>query len=140
MSLCDAAVTTRKAQGDNGLLDMLRRNHLRTEDVGDVSSFRWRADGASPRAINLQYAVRGARETAEKTRCALSSGARILILGGDCTIDSERFRERCKFLRTLVWSISILTWICIHHKQPQTAPWIGWESGTCSELTAPRET
>jgi arginase len=70
-----------------GLLDMLRRNHVRVEDAGDVSSFRWRPDRASPRAMNLEYAVRAARETAEKTRSALSSGARTLILGGDCTVE-----------------------------------------------------
>jgi arginase len=70
-----------------GLLHMLHRNHLKAEDVGDVSSFRWRADRVSPRAMNLEYTVRAARETAEKTRCALSSGARILILGGDCTVE-----------------------------------------------------
>jgi len=37
--------------------------------------------------MNLEYTVRAARETAEKTRSALSSGARALILGGDCTIE-----------------------------------------------------
>jgi arginase len=37
--------------------------------------------------MNLEYTVRAARETAEKTRGALSSGAKTLILGGDCTIE-----------------------------------------------------
>jgi arginase len=70
-----------------GLLDMLHRNRIRVEDAGDVSSFRWRADKAFPRAMNVEYAARVARETAVKTRSALSSRARALILGGDCTVE-----------------------------------------------------
>lgn len=56
-----------------GLLEMLHRNHLRTEDVGDVSSFRWRPDRVSPRAMNLEYTVRAARETTAQTCRAFSS-------------------------------------------------------------------
>jgi len=70
-----------------GLMDMLHQNNLRTEDIGDVSSFRWRPDRVSPRAMNLEHVVRAARETAEKMRFALASGARTLILGGDCTVE-----------------------------------------------------
>jgi arginase len=70
-----------------GLLDMLHRNDVRTEDLGDVSSFRWCPDRVSPRAMNVEPAVRVAREVAEKTRPALSSGAKTLILGGDCSIE-----------------------------------------------------
>jgi arginase len=70
-----------------GLFDMLHRHKLKAEDDGDVSSFRWRPDRESPRAMNLGYAVEAARQTAEKTRCAIASGARTLTLGGDCTIE-----------------------------------------------------
>jgi arginase len=72
---------------DVGLFDMLHRHKLRVEDLGDVSSFRWRPDKASPRAMNLEYAIEAARQTAEETRRALASGARTLTLGGDCTIE-----------------------------------------------------
>jgi arginase len=70
-----------------GLLAMLQRNDVRAEDAGDVSSFRWRPDPMTPRAMNHEYTVKVAREVAEKTRRALSSGNKALILGGDCTIE-----------------------------------------------------
>ncbi len=70
-----------------GLLDMLREKGVAVDDYGDTSDFRWRADDMKPRAMNLENAIKVARETAEKTSRALAGDRVALILGGDCTVE-----------------------------------------------------
>jgi arginase len=54
-------------------------------DAGDVEAFRWAPDPARPRAANLTTVADRARQVA-----ALVAGGgdgRVLVLGGDCTIE-----------------------------------------------------
>jgi arginase len=49
--------------------------------------FRWRPDRVRPLAMNLDAVRDTATEVAGKVARALGSGARALVLGGDCTVE-----------------------------------------------------
>ena len=70
-----------------GLLTELRRLGVQVEDAGDVPGFRWQADPAHPRAMNVAPAARVARGVAQQVQAALDNNQRVLVLGGDCTIE-----------------------------------------------------
>lgn len=70
-----------------GLVDKMRALAVMVEDRGDVPGFRWRADPASPRAMNVAAAARVARATAIHVAAAMARGSKALVLGGDCTIE-----------------------------------------------------
>ena len=69
-----------------GLLPALRAAGLTVEDAGDVEHFRWRPDPERPRAANAPAVADRARQVAERAGAALAGGARVLVLGGDCTV------------------------------------------------------
>jgi arginase len=70
-----------------GLIEKLRALALVVEDRGDVAGFRWQADRASPRAMNVEAAARVARATAVHVAAAMARGSKALVLGGDCSIE-----------------------------------------------------
>lgn len=70
-----------------GLLDLLSAAGIPIDDHGDVPGFRWRADKVNPRAMNADAAAAVARATAEHVASALATGSRVLVLGGDCTVE-----------------------------------------------------
>lgn len=70
-----------------GLVDRLRGRGIRCDDRGDVEGFRWRADRASPRAMNLGAAASVACATADRVSAAMSQRCPVLVLGGDCTVE-----------------------------------------------------
>lgn len=70
-----------------GLLEYLSAAGITVDDRGDVSGFRWRADKTNPRAMNASIAATVAKATAERVATALATGAAVLVLGGDCTVE-----------------------------------------------------
>jgi arginase len=70
-----------------GLIDLLDGHGVAIEDYGDVPGFRWRADKDCPRAMNAQIVASVARETSTAVHGALARDRRVLVLGGDCTIE-----------------------------------------------------
>jgi arginase len=70
-----------------GLLDLLSAGGITVYDAGDISGFRWRADKANPRAMNVNAAASVAKATAERVTSALAPDAAVLVLGGDCTVE-----------------------------------------------------
>jgi arginase len=70
-----------------GLLESLREAGVTAEDRGDVRGFRWRADRANPRAMNVDAVARIAKATANRVAAALAEGMAVLVLGGDCTVE-----------------------------------------------------
>jgi arginase len=70
-----------------GLIDQIQRRGIKVVDRGDVAGFRWRADSASPRAMNVEAAAKVARATPEHVAAALAEGSPMLVLGGDCTVE-----------------------------------------------------
>ena len=70
-----------------GLLDLLSERGIPVDDHGDVPGFRWRADKANPRAMNLGTVASVAKASADRIAAALASDAAVLVLGGDCTVE-----------------------------------------------------
>lgn len=70
-----------------GLIDLLRATGWSVDDLGDVPGFRWQVDRQQPRAMNAQAVARTARAVAERATPAFAAGSRLLVLGGDCTVE-----------------------------------------------------
>jgi arginase len=70
-----------------GLLGYLNARGITVDDRGDVPGFRWQVDRANPRAMNADVAATVAKATADRVATALSEGAAVLVLGGDCTVE-----------------------------------------------------
>jgi arginase len=70
-----------------GFPEMLRQRGIELHDRGDVAGFRWRPDRAHPRAMNASAVARVARETSNPVAAALAAGDKVLVIGGDCTVE-----------------------------------------------------
>lgn len=70
-----------------GLPKMLSAAGVTVEDCGDVRGFRWRADKANPRAMNVEAVSTVVHSVADHVASAMSENAAVLLLGGDCTIE-----------------------------------------------------
>ena len=71
----------------HGLIAALREGGLRVDDLGDVAGFRWRPDLDNPKAMNVGAAAAVARAVADKVAEAVETAGRVLVLGGDCTVE-----------------------------------------------------
>jgi arginase len=71
----------------HGLTESLRRVGWEVRDAGDVDGFRWHPDPVRPATANLDTVARVAREVAGVVEHALAADERVLVLGGDCTIE-----------------------------------------------------
>jgi arginase len=71
----------------HGIAGALRRAGWVLRDAGDVEGFRWRPDPERPSAANLETVARVARAVADAVAHALRNDERVLVLGGDCTIE-----------------------------------------------------
>jgi arginase len=71
----------------HGLVDALGRAGWEVRDAGDVDGFRWRPDPERPTAANLDTVVRVARAVSDAVAQALGNSERVLVLGGDCTVE-----------------------------------------------------
>lgn len=70
-----------------GLAELLTARGITVDDHGDVAGFRWRADRENPRAMNVNAVAGVARGTADRVASALAADDRVLVLGGDCTVE-----------------------------------------------------
>lgn len=70
-----------------GLNGELSAHGIHVDDRGDVPGFRWRADRANPRAMNVDVAAQVAADTANRVTGALAEENAVLVLGGDCTVE-----------------------------------------------------
>ena len=70
-----------------GLPELLSARGITVDDHGDVAGFRWRADQANARAMNVDAVSRVARATAERVASAFAADDAVLVLGGDCTVE-----------------------------------------------------
>ena len=71
----------------HGLVSALAKAGRSVRDRGDVASFRWQLDRASPNAMNLDAVRRTAVAVADEVSSALAEDENVLVLGGDCTIE-----------------------------------------------------
>lgn len=70
-----------------GFLEMLAERGIRIQDRGDVAGFRWRPDKANRSAMNAGDVASVAKATAQKVAEALAEGDKVLVIGGDCTVE-----------------------------------------------------
>lgn len=70
-----------------GLIHFLENNGTMVIDKNNVSGFRWKVDRVNPRAMNTDKVAQVAKEVSEKVREALINEEKILVLGGDCTVE-----------------------------------------------------
>jgi arginase len=79
-----------RALRDAGLVAALEAVGAAVTDVGDVDGFRWAPDPDDPRAANAAAVGERARQVAERVAAAPRE-ARVLVLGGDCTVGVGTF-------------------------------------------------
>lgn len=70
-----------------GLIKFLEYNGTTVVDKSNVTGFRWELDKENPRAMNLNMVVEVAKEISKKVYESLIEGEKILVIGGDCTIE-----------------------------------------------------
>jgi arginase len=71
----------------HGLVSALTQAGHRVHDCGDVPFFRWRPDLSRPKAMNLNAVRRTALAVADRVSEAIAADHRVLVLGGDCTVE-----------------------------------------------------
>jgi arginase len=70
-----------------GLIQRLSERDISVIDRGDLPSFRWRIDPTDPRAMNLLEVLPMAQGVRAHVADALRHDSRVLVLGGDCTVE-----------------------------------------------------
>jgi arginase len=71
----------------HGLIAAFEASGMRVQDWGNVPSFRWRPDLQRPKAMNAGDAARAAHAVADLVDQALDQSGKLLVLGGDCTVE-----------------------------------------------------
>jgi arginase len=71
----------------HGLVQAIGQSGRHVHDRGDVEAFRWRPDFARPTAMNLEAVRNTAQAVASRVADALTAAERVLVLGGDCTVE-----------------------------------------------------
>ena len=71
----------------HGLSRQLEAAGRRVVDAGDVARADFREDPDHPRAANVETVADVCRTVARHVRAGLASGADVLVLGGDCTVE-----------------------------------------------------
>ena len=78
---------TPDALREAGLVAMLEAAGVSVLDKGNVSRFRWKVDKENKRAMNVDQVTVAAKEIAVLVHESLKEGNKILVLGGDCTVE-----------------------------------------------------
>jgi arginase len=75
-----------------GLITQLANRGLVVRDVGNSALQRWSPDREHPRAQNVDQVAAAVQHTSAAVAAALHSSARVLVLGGDCTVGTASFQ------------------------------------------------
>jgi arginase len=70
-----------------GLIKFLEANNVRVTDKNNIPGFRWKADKENPRAMNMDQVAEVAIALSQKVCQSLKEDEKILVLGGDCSIE-----------------------------------------------------
>lgn len=72
---------------DIGLISFLEEEGVTVKDKKNVSGYRWKVDKENKRAMNVDQVHSVAKEVAGKVYESLEENNKVLVLGGDCTIE-----------------------------------------------------
>jgi arginase len=75
-----------------GLITELTNRGLVVRDAGDGALQRWSPDRDQPRAQNVDQVAAAVQHTTAAVAAALHTSARVLVLGGDCTVGTASFQ------------------------------------------------
>jgi arginase len=78
---------TPDALRDIGLISFLEEEGVIVEDKKNVAGYRWKVDKENKRAMNVDQVQSVAKEVAGKVYESLEEDNKVLVLGGDCTIE-----------------------------------------------------
>jgi arginase len=78
---------TPNALRDVGLISFLEDEGVAVKDKKNVSGYRWKVDKENKRAMNVDEVHSVAKEVAGKVHESLEENNKVLVLGGDCTIE-----------------------------------------------------
>lgn len=78
---------TPQALRDIGLISFLEEEGVPVQDKNNVSGYRWKVDKENKRAMNVDQVHSVAKEVAGKVLESLEENSKVLVLGGDCTIE-----------------------------------------------------
>ncbi len=70
-----------------GLVQWLLAAGMDVVDYGDVPGWRWQPDRQNPRLQNLPRVLHVARDVAQRVAEVRAHARRVLVLGGDCTVE-----------------------------------------------------
>ena len=71
----------------NGLIRFLQDLNVMVNDKGNVPGFRWTVDRQHPRAMNVKAVAEVSRALAQKVIQSVANNEKVIVLGGDCTIE-----------------------------------------------------
>lgn len=72
---------------DIGLISFLEEERVTVKDKKNVSGYRWKVDKENKRAMNVDQVHSVAKEVAGKVHESLEENNKVLVLGGDCTVE-----------------------------------------------------
>jgi arginase len=78
---------TPDALRETGLISFLEEEGLTVQDKKNVRGYRWKVDKENKRAMNIGQVHLVAKEVARKVKASLEENNKVLVLGGDCTIE-----------------------------------------------------
>lgn len=70
-----------------GLIGFLEEQGIEVTDKKNVTGYRWKVDKENKRAMNVGQVAAVAKELASKVSESFSENKKLLVLGGDCTVE-----------------------------------------------------
>lgn len=70
-----------------GLISFLEKQGVTVTDKKNASGYRWKVDKENRYAMNVDQVYSVAKEVAGKVQESLKENSKVLVLGGDCTIE-----------------------------------------------------
>lgn len=78
---------TPDALRDTGIISFLETEGATVKDKKNVPGFRWKVDKENTRAMNVDQVYSVAKKVAGKVHESLKENSKVLVLGGDCTVE-----------------------------------------------------
>jgi arginase len=70
-----------------GLIPLLEAQGIQVIDKQNIPVYRWEVDNQNKRAMNVDMVVSAAKAVSQKVTQSLAETGKILVVGGDCTVE-----------------------------------------------------